>query len=110
VQLEDKMRPKIIKMAFDMDTAIVELHSHMYEPAKFSPSDFEGFEEFVPHVRWRLNGKPYAAIVFSKSDFDAVVWIDGPEEYQQLTEIMVGKQHLYPNRLTLKALEREYEY
>ncbi len=111
VELKDRMRQKIIKMAFDIDAAIVELHSHVYSaPARFSPSDFQGFEEFVPHVWWRLKGKPYAAIVFSKLDFDALVWIDNSEDYEQLAEIVVGKQHLYPNGLTLTILERKHEY
>lgn len=111
VELKDEMRPKIIKMAFDIDAAIVELHSHIYsESASFSPSDFQGFKEFIPHVWWRLNKKPYAAIVFSKSDFDALVWINNPKEYQQLTKIVVGGQYLYPNGLTLIALDQEYEY
>lgn len=111
VKLKDKMRQKIIKMAFEIDAAIVELHSHMYpESAKFTFSDFRGFEEFIPHVWWRLNGKPYVAIVFSRSDFDALVWIDNPQQYQQLTEIVAGKQHLYPNGLSLITLDRQYEY
>ncbi len=58
-ELKDEMRSKIIKMAFDLDAAIVELHSHPYpEPAKFSYSDLGGFDDFVAHVWWRLKGKP----------------------------------------------------
>lgn len=111
VELKDEMRQKIIKTAFDLNTSIVELHSHLYsKSAGFTPSDFVGFEEFVPHVWWRLNGKPYVAIVLSESDFDALIWIDNPRDYQQLTEIIVGKQHLYPNGLSLKNLDRKYGY
>ncbi len=111
VKLKDKMRQKIIKKAFDIDAAIVELHSHVCSGSPgFSHSDFQGFEEFIPHVWWRLEGKPYVAMVFSKSDFDALVWIDNPKYYQQLTEIIVGKQHYYPNGLTLETLNQGYGY
>lgn len=111
VELKDEMRPKIIKIAFDLDASIVELHTHPYpEPARFSPSDLRGFDDFVPHVRWRLNGKPYAAIVFSNFDFDGLVWIDNPRKPQQLTEIIVGDQHFNSNGLTLSNRGREYEY
>ena len=111
VELKDEMCPKVIKMAFDLDASIVELHSHPYSrPAGFSFSDLAGFDEFVPHVWWRLKGKPYAAIVFSHSDFDALIWIDDPRTPQQLTEIIVGEEHLYPNGLTLSNRGQAYDY
>lgn len=113
IELKDEMRQKIIKSAFDLDTAIVEMHSHPFkEAARFSPSDLEGFDEFVPHVFWRLKGKPYSAIVFSASDFDALAWIDNPKAPEQLTEIIVKrwiwKQRFHPNGLTLKNCELKY--
>lgn len=111
VELQDEMRPKIIKMAFDLNAAIVEMHSHPYSrKARFSPSDIKGLNEFVPHVWWRLKGKPYAAIVFSKIDFDALVWIDSPKKAQQLTRIEVESNHLYPNGLTLSNRDKKYGY
>lgn len=111
VELQDEMRPKIIKMAFDLDAAIVEIHSHPYSrQARFSSSDISGLNDFVPHVWWRLKGKPYAAIVFSMVDFDALVWIDSPKEPQQLTKIEVEKNHLYPNGLTLSNRNKKYGY
>lgn len=110
VELKDLMRPKIIKMAFDYNTALVEVHSHPYsQPARFSYSDFQGFEEFVPHVWWRLKGRPYAAIVFSKFDFDALVWVDNPKNPHQLTEVVVDNQRFYPNCLTLRSRGKKYD-
>lgn len=111
VELRDEMRPKMIKMAFDLDASIAELHSHPYpSPARFSPSDLAGLDEFVPHVMWRLKGKPYVAIVFSHSDFDALIWIDDPRNPRQLTEMIVGDRHLHPNALALSTRGREYEF
>lgn len=111
VELKDKMRQKIIKKAFDIDAAIIETHSHICsKSACFSPTDLEGFKEFVPHVWWRLNKKPYAAIVFSKSDFDAFIWVDNPQQHNRLTRIDVDGQHLYPTGLTSINLEKGYGY
>lgn len=110
LELKDEIRPKIIKMASDINAAIVELHSHTFSGiARFSFTDFQGFKEFVPHIYWRLKGKPYAAIVFSKSSFDALVWIDDPERYCQLTKIVVGKKSLYPSGASLADRNQNYE-
>ena len=110
VELKDEMRPKIIKKAFDLDAAIIEAHSHPYNvPARFSSSDLAGFEEFVPHVWWRLRGKPYAALVFSSSDFDGLAWVNNPRDPQPLTELVVNGRRLQPNGLTLSRISDEYE-
>ena len=80
IELADHIRGDIIKKAHDMNTAIIELHSHVGDyNAGFSPSDFYGFDEIVPHMIWRLK-KPYAAIVFTKSDFDGLVWVTTDEK------------------------------
>lgn len=111
VELKDEIRPKIIKKAFDLDAAIIEIHSHPYDtPAMFSGSDLDGLREFVPHVRWRLKGKPYAALVFSSSDFDGLAWIDNLTDPQPLTELVVNRRHLKPNGLTLSKRSGEYEF
>jgi hypothetical protein len=62
VELKDEIRPKIIKKAFDLDAAIIEIHSHPYDtPAMFSGSDLDGLREFVSHVKidyHNLTNKP----------------------------------------------------
>lgn len=87
VTLRDELRPEIIKWAWDAGTSLVEVHSHGDDGiASFSPSDIWGFDEWVPHVRWRLRGRPYAAIVTAGDTFDALAWIDGnvPEQIVHL--------------------------
>ena len=79
-ELTDEARAQVIKRAHDLDASIVEVHSHGGSwPAAFSPSDQWGFREFVPHVWWRLKGRPYLAVVATRHDFDGLVWITGPE-------------------------------
>ena len=108
IELKDGIRPKIIKMAADSDTSIIEIHSHPFaEQARFSYSDFSGFKEFVPHLFWRLKNKPYAAIVFSKNDFDSLAWMETPNIPEQTTELLIDEKHLFPNCLSLK---KEIDY
>ena len=76
VTLRDEIRPEIIKWAWDAGACLVEAHSHGDDGiACFSPSDLYGFDEWVPHVRWRLRGRPYAAIVTAGDNFDALAWL-----------------------------------
>jgi hypothetical protein len=107
VELKDNLRPKIIKKAFDLDGTIVEIHSHPHSAhAQFSDSDLMGLQEFVPHVMWRLKGKPYAALVFSNSDFDGLAWIKNPSQPLQLAVLIVNDRSLKPSGLTLSRKGR----
>jgi hypothetical protein len=79
IELTDVCRAKVIKMAHDRGTSLVEFHSHPFPlPAGFSLTDREGFVEFVPHVWWRLRHRPYAAVVVAPTSADALAWIDDP--------------------------------
>ena len=100
-ELTDEVRAQVIKRAHDLDASIVEVHSHGGSwPAAFSPSDQWGFREFVPHVWWRLKGRPYLAVVATKHDFDGLVWITGPEDPQRLDGIVVDGQMLMPTGIS----------
>jgi hypothetical protein len=91
VTLRDEIRPEIIKWAWDADACLVEVHSHGDNGiACFSPSDLYGFDEWVPHVRWRLRGRPYAAIVTAGDNFDALAWLDDEKEPVQVTAFEVN--------------------
>ncbi len=96
VSLKDHIRPRIIKWAWDNDASLVEAHSHgEFGAAMFSPSDLSGFEEWVPHVRWRLRGKPYAAIVTAGDTFDGLAWVDSSAHPQKLERIeLTGRKRI----------------
>ncbi len=97
LELGDKKQGQIIKKAHDLGACLVEWHSHpLFWPAAFSSSDLLGFKEFVPHVMWRLKGRPYAAVVATPFDFDALAWIDGKGRPCQVTALRVGSQELHP--------------
>ena len=75
LELTDEMRGQLIKRAHDLQCILVELHSHpSQDTACFSWSDLRGFEEFVPHVLWRLPGRPYCALVMTEDSFDGLLW------------------------------------
>jgi len=107
--LSDRTRQQIIKHASDTQTCLVEAHSHLnnLSPVEFSASDMIGFEEFVPHVRWRLGGRPYIALVYNKTSFDALVWENENNTMRSLQAIEVGKHRIFPTNLSLKRLRKE---
>lgn len=101
-ELTDATRAGVIKRAHDLGASLVEFHSHTGPwPAEFSGSDLAGFREFVPHIWWRLKGRPYLAVVVTHSGFDGFVWLAGPPAPVPLRGILVGKNLLTPTGLSL---------
>ena len=99
--LTDDVRAKVVKRAHDLDASVVEFHSHTGgEPAAFSWSDQAGFDEFVPHVWWRLRGRPYMAVVVTPADFDGLVWLLDPRRPQRLDGIVVDGSLRTPTHLS----------
>lgn len=107
VSLTDEAQARIIKMAWDRRAALVDIHSHPRggPRVKFSPSDLAGFGDFVPHVRWRLKGQPYLALVVAPSSFDALVWSTGAD-VEPLAALEAGRRTHLPTNLTLAELRR----
>lgn len=91
VSLPDEMRSAIIQWAWADDACLIEAHSHgRWSPAAFSAYDLRNLEEWVPHLWWRLRGRPYAAIVTSARELDALAWINGPSEVEQVDGVAAG--------------------
>jgi len=89
-ELTDETRGAVIKRAHDLGAGLVEFHSHSGDwPVAFSASDLSGFEEFVPHVWWRLRGRPYGAVVVGQSSFDGLLWLHDPQDAAHLDGIRV---------------------
>lgn len=102
LELTDAARARIIKQAHDRGLCLVESHSHPGPyPAAFSWSDITGLGEFVPHVRWRLRGRPYAALVFAQTGFDGLAWTEAGSAPRQLLAIETEKGRLAATGLTL---------
>lgn len=107
IALSDEALQKAIRKAFDSGLVPIEVHSHRdasYE-AGFSRSDFEGFEETVQHVRWRLRGRPYIALVITPTGFDALLWRgDQNGRAEGLDVLIVGDRMRQPSGRSLEKL------
>jgi hypothetical protein len=103
ISLADEERAEVIGWAHEGNGALLEMDVHRGPwPARFSASDKEGLDEFVPHVWWRLRHRPYAALVMGEQGFDALVWRSGPGEPEQLTKLLVdGRSAARPTGLSL---------
>jgi len=102
LELTDEARIRVIKRAHALGASVIELHSHPFPlPAAFSMADRSGLRETVPHMWWRLRGRPYFAVVVAPASFDALVWLDNPELPQPLEAIVCGDERLTPTNLSL---------
>jgi hypothetical protein len=103
IVLTDACRASLFKRAHDEGRCLIECHSHPGpRTAVFSLYDFEGFSEFVPHVRWRLQGRPYAAVVVADTTFDALAWIEpGAHAPVAVDAVTTDNEILYPTRKSL---------
>lgn len=108
-ELKPEVNAAVIKHAHDLNATVVEFHSHINQDhVRFSPTDWRGFLEFVPHVRWRLQGKPYVAVVVSGDNFDALVWRGESDTPSGLHAIQVGVQQYKPTNNSLKNGKYEW--
>jgi hypothetical protein len=105
-EVSETAQAKVIKMAWDKGLSLGEIHSHphSHSAASFSPSDIAGLADFVPHVWWRLKGRPYFAFVFSRTDFDALGWLASPRDPSELDHIRVGNSDHRPTGNTFRML------
>ena len=107
LELRDETRARLIKHAHDLSCSLIEFHSHPGPwPAQFSGSDFHGFDEFVPHILWRLKGRPYAAVVVAPTGFDALAWITSPRLLFGVTAVDLGNEKIFPTGLSIKAAQQ----
>ena len=102
LELMDETRIRLIKRAHVLEASLAELHSHPGPwPAAFSLSDRTGLKETVPHMRWRLQERPYLAVVVAPSGFDALVWSRHARIPEPLTGIDVGGEFMTPTNFSL---------
>ena len=101
--LTDQARARIIKKAHDMNSCLIEAHSHPGPwPARFSAYDNEGLREIVPHMKWRLPNRPYVALVMARSGFDALVWLDKRDYPIALKAIVTPTMVIRPTNLSVR--------
>ena len=104
VALTDEAQANVIAWASSGGKSLVEAHSHGGPmPAGFSVNDMLGFREWIPHLWWRLQGRPYAAVVTGVGTFDALAWVRGPHSPDQVYEFVVEGRVIEATTQTLRA-------
>ena len=104
-ELRDDVQRQIIKEAHARECCLVEAHSHPFPaPACFSETDVLGLLEWVPHVRWRLAGRPYVGLVIAPGSFDAIVFSAG-ETPAVLDTLIVSGIRMRPTGTTIHDWE-----
>jgi hypothetical protein len=102
VRLSDQGRKAVIAWAHDREAALIEAHAHRDGwLAEFSPSDMSGLGEWVPHVRWRLRGRRYAALVFANSSYDGLAWTAEGTTPDGVATLSIDGLLLEPTRLSV---------
>jgi hypothetical protein len=95
--LNDTAKNDVIRWASDANASLVEVHSH--DPgwglARFSGTDIRGLRAWVPHAMWRLERRPYAALVVAGDSFDGLAWVTGVADPVQLEAIRVDDGTIY---------------
>ncbi len=103
--LTDEIRALVIGRATALEACLIEVHSHEnLAPVWFSPTDLSGFEEWVPHVRWRLGARPYVALVFGGEDFDALSWESDSDLPTAFGALLVDGEVRKPSQITIERL------
>src|SRR5262245_24501650 len=76
LEMKDSERAKIMKLAREKSLCAIDCHSHPRagDDVWFSPSDVAGISEFAQYAKWKLDGKPFAAMVWGEESVDAVLW------------------------------------
>ncbi|MGD9869004.1 MAG: hypothetical protein AB7U38_13485 [Hyphomicrobiales bacterium] len=102
IEITNECRIGLIKRAHALGVALAEFHSHTGPwPAGFSWSDRKGLRETVSHMKWRLKGKPYLAVVAATSGFDALAWLDDTPTPTPIVAIRAGSAISYPTNNSL---------
>ena len=103
LELTNDCRARLIKRAHELRASLVEIHSHpQANGAAFSRSDRIGLKETVAHMRWRLKGRPYVALVVTPSGYDALVWTHETVSPSRLGGLRAGPTLYEPENTSLR--------
>lgn len=90
LELDENEKVKVMLKARAYNYDLIECHSHRFgELAAFSPSDTYGLDEFIQYIWWKLPGKIYGAVVFTKSDVQGQIWLPKQVKSCLITEIRI---------------------
>jgi hypothetical protein len=107
-ELADDVRADVIRWAWNSGGCLIEAHSHgsIFGPPQFSRFDLTQLSEWVPHVRWRLAGRPYAALVTASREVDGLAWIDDRPE--AVDRLVVDGVEFATSGQSIRSLETDH--
>jgi len=90
LELKDEEKVKVMLKALKNNYDLIECHSHRSSgAASFSHSDAHGLEEFVQYIWWKLPGRIYGALVWTKNDIAGEVWLPKKSVPLSISEIRI---------------------
>jgi len=90
LELKDEEKVRVMLKARKNNYDLIECHSHRsLGAASFSSSDTHGLEEFVRYVWWKLPGRIYGALVWTKNDVAGEVWLPKRDTPLSISEIRI---------------------
>lgn len=109
LELREEEKVRVMQKARKLDCDLIECHSHRFNgAASFSPSDVQGLGEFVQYIWWKLPGKIYGAVVFTKSDINGQIWLPKQTMPVPISEIRIidskGDSKVIGKTFTKKSL------
>lgn len=103
IQIRSETIGELIKEAHELKLSLIEIHSHVeQEEAEFSWSDWLGFEDFVPHIFWRLPGRPYGALVFADKTIDGLYWDNEAFNHKPISSVIDGAEEYFTTKKSTK--------
>jgi hypothetical protein len=91
LELDEREKVNVMLKARESDCDLMECHSHRFNSvATFSPSDVHGLDEFVQYIWWKLPGKIYGAVVFTKTDTRGQIWLPRQVSPVSISEIKIS--------------------
>ena len=90
LELNEEEKVRVMLKARHNNYDLIECHSHRSAgAANFSSSDRSGLSEFVRYVWWKLPGKIYGAMVWTKNDVTGEVWLPKRDSPLAVSEIRI---------------------
>ena len=91
LQMKDSERAMIMRKARDLQAGVIDCHSHPQaeDDVFFSASDRSGISDFAQYAKWKLSGRPFAAMVWAQRSMDAVLWSGSFEEAIPIDTIQI---------------------
>jgi hypothetical protein len=103
---DSQVRTDLLGWAARSELALVECHRHLHgDPACMSWTDVIGLADWVPHVRWRIGGRPYAALVIADTTLDGLAWTGTDARAERVDIVILGSESTATTGRSIDRLE-----